>query len=154
MKDERHRLEVIVESMFRTFIFWEKDDAGIGAVIRFLHRIFSYSMIFFYVVIHTILPSYTMFLIFYLIYSCVWLHNVICGGCVVTNIEQRMLNDTKGFMDPIFDYFGIPNTVEYANPVFVLFSSVMMLFFTVEFISMTARHIRDWLCMPRCGIAG
>ena len=79
-----------------------------------------------------------------MIYGCVWLHNVICGTCVITNIERRMLGDEGGFMNPIFDLFGIPNTDELSNPIFVLIMTVMMLFFTIQLFGLGVRQLRIW----------
>ena len=103
--DEERWLPKILEDNFekilRVLCFWENDDKRIGIFIRFLHHSIIYICFIWYIIIHTFMPSYLLFLLFYCIAGLIWLQHIIVGGCIFSKIESRLIGDKKSFVDPI-----------------------------------------------------
>jgi len=137
-------IETSFECMLRRVIFWEKDDKKIGLMIRFIHYSFIYFMVFFYILNHTFLPSYFLFMIYYCIFLLMFIHHMICGGCILTVIENRMIGDKQCFIDPLLEIFHIPTTPEVSSGVFILISCLCMGFLTLELILRTTLSIQQW----------
>ena len=82
--DEERWLPKILEDNFekilRVLCFWENDDKRIGIFIRFLHHSIIYICFIWYIIIHTFMPSYLLFLLFYCIAGLIWLQHSILGS--------------------------------------------------------------------------
>jgi hypothetical protein len=137
-------METSLEFILRKAIFWEKDDKQIGRLIRFIHYGFMYCMTFLYILIHTFLPSYFIFVAYYFIFLIIFIHHIICGGCILTVIEQRLIGDNQCFIDPLLEIFHIPTTPEVSSGVFILLSCLFMGFITLELILRTTLSIQQW----------
>ena len=135
--ENQKRIETMVEKVMRTLFFWEKDEKRLGGIIRFCHYTFVFTMICFYIMLHTFLPSYGGFLIFYCFFVLVWVHHLICGGCVLTAIERRMIGDEKGFIDPLLEIFHIPTTPDVSRCCFMMITCSFMIIVTLELILLT-----------------
>jgi hypothetical protein len=136
--------EHFIEFLFRKIIFWENDDKRIGTIIRFFHNAFFYAMICIYIINHTILPSYFIFITFYLICLLVWLQHMICGDCVVHLIEHRLLGDKKGVLNPFMELFDI-HSDEYNTKILVMSSTIVVGMLTFEFFTRTIFLFQHWL---------
>jgi hypothetical protein len=137
-------VEHTVEYGLRKLIFWEEDEKRIGTIIRFFHTAASILMFFIYIVNHTVFPSYILFISFYMIYLLIWLQHIICGDCIVYNIEYRMLGDKKGVLTPFMDLFGIDSD-EYSSKILVMSSTIIMSMLTFELITRTIFLFKNWL---------
>jgi hypothetical protein len=130
-------MESVIESILRKLIFWEKEDKPVGRIIRFIHYGFMYFLIFFYLVNHTLLPSYGLFMIYYCIFLIIFIQHLICRGCVVTMIERRLLGDKQNFINPLLELFHVPTTPDVSHPVFMLLSCLFMCILTFELMLRT-----------------
>jgi hypothetical protein len=66
---------------------------------------------------------------------------LICGGCIITKVEQRLLKDNQCFIDPILEIFHIPTTPDVSNHVFIMLSCFLMANLTIEMIGRTVDMI-------------
>ena len=134
----------LFESFVRKLFFWEKEDRRIGGVLRFFHYCSSYFLILIYIINHTVYPSYWVLLIFYVTYFFIFIHHLICGGCIVTKVEHRLLKDQQCFIDPLLEIFHIPTTPEVSNRIFMMLSCFLMSIFTIEIIGRTIAECMKW----------
>ena len=65
-------IEDKVEKIIRKLLYWENDDKRIGIIIRRFHHFIIYSGITCYFMIHTVIPSYFIFLVLYIFWVLVW----------------------------------------------------------------------------------
>jgi hypothetical protein len=133
------------ETLIRKLFFWEADDKLIGKSIRFLHHSLVYIVLIWYIVIHTFIPSYILFVFFYLFCAIIWIQHVICDGCVFSKIERRLIGDTVSFVDPIMESFHIPITPESTVGIVKLGSTAVMFMLSFELLGRTITSIRSWL---------
>jgi hypothetical protein len=134
-----------VEYLLKRLFFWEDDQKKIGGLIRFLHHGIIYTLVAWYIMIHTALPSYFLFLIFYAIIFIIWLHHILIGGCVLSRLEQKFIGDTSSFVDPIMEAFHIPVTSESTEGIVILGSSLILAMLTFELIARTILNISSWV---------
>jgi hypothetical protein len=132
-----------VEKFFRKLLFWEKDDKHIGKIIRRLHHFIIYSGITCYFMIHTVIPSYFLFLVLYVFWGLVWLQHLLLGGCVIGNIENNLLGDTTGFITPIFDMLNINVSPKCMDNLIILISTLIVSILSYEFVIRTRRYIKS-----------
>lgn len=138
-------LEENLEKALRKIFFWEEDPKRIGNFIRFLHISLIYLSVIWYVLIHTFMPSYFLFLLFFIFVFLIWLQHCVCGGCLFSRIEQRLIGDTKSFVDPIMETFHIPITPESTDGVVLLGSTSLVIMLSCELILRTITNIRNYL---------
>lgn len=137
-------LEDNVEKLFRKVFFWEKDPKRIGIFIRFVHHSFMYICLIWYILVHTFMNSYLLFILFYLVIGLIWIQHCVVGGCLLNRIECRLIGDTKSFVDPILETFHIPITPESTDGFIILGSTFMMFILTCELVSRTIINISIW----------
>jgi hypothetical protein len=137
-------LEDKFEILLRTLFFWETDEKRIGICIRFLHHSLIYIVFLWFILIHTIMPSYILFLFFYCFVGIVWIQHWICWGCLFNKVERRLIGDTKSFVDPILETFHIPITSESTDGVVILGSTAVMFMLTFELLARTITSIQRW----------
>jgi hypothetical protein len=130
-------LTSFAESFIRKLCFWEKDDKRIGGILRFAHYCGSCFLILIYIINHTVYTSYWLLLVFYITYLFIFIHHLICGGCIITKVEQRLLKDNQCFIDPILEVFHIPTADDVSNHVFIMLSCFLMAILTIEMIGRT-----------------
>jgi hypothetical protein len=138
-------LEVWFERIVRWIFFWESDDKKLGVLLRFLHHSIVYCMGILYVLNHTIIPSYLLFCGLYICFFIIWVHHILTGGCLSSKVEQRLIGDSKSFVDPILEAFHIPITEKSTIGVVILGSTLVMGMLTFELTSRTILNIRHWL---------
>lgn len=137
-------IEHVVEYGLRKIIFWENDDKRIGIIIRFFHNAFFYLMGLIYIINHTIMPSFILFIIFYFLYLIIWLQHIICGDCIIHHIEHRLIGDKKGIISPFMELFNI-NSDEYNSKILVMSSTVVFGMLTFELISRAVLMFQNWI---------
>jgi len=137
-------IERAVEYVLRKLIFWENDDKRIGIIIRFFHNAFFYIMGCIYIINHTIMPSYFIFVIFYIIFFIIWVQHIICGDCVIHHIEHRLIGDKKGVLSPFMELFNI-NSDEYNSKILVMSSTLVVGMLTFELIARTTVMFQNWI---------
>jgi hypothetical protein len=137
----RKFIEKWVEIIFRTIFFWETDDKKIGKIIRLFHHGIVYFIVVWYIVIHTIFPSYFLLVWLYIIILITWLQHIICGDCIFSILEQKLIGDSQNFVDPLLEIFHMPVTSESAVGVTIMGSTLVLLVVTFELISRTILNI-------------
>ncbi len=138
-------LEKWTERGLRNLFFWETDDKKLGSLIRFLHHGIVYLTLIWYIVIHTLLPSYFLLVVLYGFILLIWIHHIICGGCLSSKIEQKLIGDSSSFVDPILQAFHMPVTPESTVGVTIMGSTLLVTFLTFEILSRTILNIKSWL---------
>jgi hypothetical protein len=137
-------IQIRGEAILRAIFFWEKDEKHLGLIVRGFHYSIVYSAVIMYVLIHIFYPSYWNLFSFFVFYSLIFFHHIICGGCMVTKMEQRLLGDRKCVTDPLLELFRIDATPDMSDSIFVLLSTFVMFFLTCEIICRSLLKFTDW----------
>ena len=133
-----------LEKLFRLLLFWEKDNKSIGRIIRFIHHFVIYIGIISYFLIHIFVPSFFVFLVYYSFWGITWLQHLILGGCVVADVESKLISDNNnGLIYPILNSFNVNITHESADGIVLLSSTLIMCILSCELISRTIRYMRS-----------
>jgi hypothetical protein len=138
-------LILILEPFLMKIFFWESDPIRIGKLIRVLHTNITYLLFFSIIAVHTIIPSYFLLVILYLIWFCVWAHHVLTGGCIISKIEQRLIGDKTSFIDPILEVFNIPVTPQTTTGAIVMGSTLILFMMTLELSVRTVLTLNSYL---------
>jgi hypothetical protein len=136
-----------LENILRKIFFWESDDKRLGGLIRFLHHGLVYIMFAWYIVCHTFVPSYFLFVVFYIIIILVWIQHLLVGGCVLSRLERKFIGDDKSFVDPIMEAFHIPVTPQSTEGFVVLGSTGVAAMLTFELAARTILNIKSWVSL-------
>jgi len=133
-----------LEKLFRLIFFWEKDNKSIGKIIRFIHHFVIYIGIISYFLIHIFVPSFFIFLVYYSFWGITWLQHLILGGCVVADVESKLISDNNnGLIYPILNLFNVDITHESADGIVLLSSTLIMCILSCELLSRTIRYMRS-----------
>ena len=135
----------IIEPLFKKLFFWETDPIRIGKLIRLLHTNSMYILFFSIIAVHTIIPSYFLLLIIYIIYFFVWVHHILTGGCIISKLEQRLIGDSDSFIDPILEVFNIPITPQTTSGAVIMGSSIILFMMTLEISARTIMTLNSYL---------
>lgn len=134
------------EKFLRFILFWEKDDQRLGKIIRLIHHFIVYSGIIGYFIIHTVASSYFIFVLFYLFWGLIWLQHMIFGGCIVSDIETKLIGAMgEGIILPILDIFHINVTPESGDGIVLLSSTIVICILSCELFSRTIGGVRTFL---------
>ena len=134
----------ILEKFFRLILFWEKDNKTIGKIIRSFHHFVIYIGIISYFLIHIFVPSFFVFLLYYSFWGITWLQHLILGGCIVADIESKLINDNNnGLIYPILNLFNVNITLESADGIVLLSSTLIMCILSCELVLRTIRYIQS-----------
>ena len=134
------------EKFLRFILFWENDDQRLGKIIRLIHHFIVYSGIIGYFIIHTVASSYFIFVLFYLFWGLIWLQHMIFGGCIVSDIETKLIGkEGEGIILPILDIFHISVTPESGDGIVLLSSTIVICILSCELFSRTIGGVRTFL---------
>jgi len=144
----REKLKQYIESgleyVLRLIFFWEKEDKRLGKLMQFGHNVFVYVMAIIYVILSIWSQSYFGFLLYVTVFGMIWVHHLICGGCVWTEIERRLVGESKCITDPLLELFHIPITPETSSGTFMMLSCIFMAILTMQLSSKTVSIVRHW----------
>jgi hypothetical protein len=116
-------------------LFWETDKERKGKLLRWVHHFMSYALLIMIVVSHTIYPAFwlqTMILGFCIL---VWLQHITCNGCVLSKVEQKLIGDSKSFIDPFVEIFHIEPTHQITIAILILGSTIGVALLSLEWIA-------------------
>lgn len=123
-----------VEWCVHRVFFWESDNEKKGRILRAIHHFVSYALITMVLISHTIYPAFWL-------QSCVlgcsmlvWIHHVLTNGCVVSKVEQRLLQDEESFMDPYLELFRVKTDNASKNGLLTMGSTIAVGLLTLEWI--------------------
>jgi hypothetical protein len=88
------------------------------------------------IISHTLLPSsFLLLLTVYIVCVTIWLQHIITGGCIISKIEQKLLEDDRSFVDPFLKIFNIQITRETTIGVTVMGSTTVVALLGLEVFS-------------------
>ncbi len=118
-----------------SLLFWEDNPKRKGKILRSFHHFFMHALLVMIIISHTLYPSFFLQTIILGICICIWIQHVLTNGCVVSKVEQKLLDDSENFVDPILELFHITPTREISIAVVILGSTLTTLLLTLEWIS-------------------
>jgi len=116
-------------------IFWEKDDAQKGRIIRVIHYFLGFALIFLVVFSHLIYPTFWLQTVALGLVTSVWLQHITCNGCVSSKVEQKLIGDTSSFVDPVFQLFKLEPSQELAIFTLIIISTMATNILWLEWIA-------------------
>jgi len=146
----RKWMEPIVEYGCRCILFWENDDIKIGILIREIHNAIVHGVIFSYILVHTLYPSYWLLCILWIIMGITWVHHILIGSCIFTRIEQRLIGVKTTISDYLLELFHIPLTNENTMGFTVCISTFLFITLSFELCSRTILNVSSFL--PRSSL--
>ena len=116
-------------------LFWEEDPVRKGKLVRYIHDFMSNTMIVLIVISHTLYPAFWLQTIVLFICVIVWLQHLVCNGCVISKVEQKLIGDTRSFAAPFLEVFHIEPTKELGSAMIIMGSTLVVFFLGLEWIA-------------------
>jgi hypothetical protein len=116
-------------------LFWEEDPVRKGKLVRYIHDFLSNTMIVLIVISHTLYPAFWLQSIVLFICVIVWLQHLVCNGCVISKVEQKLIGDTRSFAAPFLEVFHIEPTKELGSAMIIMGSTLVVFFLGLEWIA-------------------
>lgn len=116
-------------------IFWEKDDAQKGKILRIVHYCMGYSLIFLVAFSHLIYPAFWLQTVTLFLVTSVWIQHITCNGCVSSKVEQKLIGDTTSFIDPVLQLFKLQPSQELTIFTLILISTMATNILWLEWIA-------------------
>ena len=116
-------------------LFWEDDPVRKGKLVRYIHDFLSNTMIVLIVISHTLYPAFWLQTIVLFICVIVWLQHLVCNGCVISKVEQKLIGDTRSFAAPFLEVFHIEPTKELGSAMIIMGSTLVVFFLGLEWIA-------------------
>lgn len=135
----------ILEPLFKNLFFWETDPVRIGKLIRVIHTNSMYMLFFSIIIVHTVVPSYFLLVLIYILCFCVWVHHILTGGCIISKLEQKLIGDSSSFVDPILEVFNIPITPQTTSGAVVIGSTLIIFMMSLELCARTVLNVRQYI---------
>jgi hypothetical protein len=123
-------------------LFWEKDDAQKGKILRFAHYFVGYGIIFLVAFSHLIYPAFWLQTMALALVTLVWLQHITCNGCVSSKVEQKLIGDTNSFIDPILQLFKLEPTQELAVFTLIVITTMSTNILWMEWIARVHHKLR------------
>jgi hypothetical protein len=143
------KTELWLKILFRWIFFWESDEKKLGTLLRLFRHSFIYSLGISLVLVHTLVPSYWLFLCIYGILALIWIQHLVYGDSIVNQIEKEWIGDNTCFVEPFLEAFHMPVTDETTRGVTIMTSTLLMIFLTLELTSRTILNINHYLSYLR-----
>jgi len=140
----RKWMEPIVEYGCRCILFWESDDKTIGMLIRTIHTAAVHGVLFLYILVHTLFPSYWLLCMLWCIIGLSWLHHILTGCCIFTRIEQRLMGVKTTISDYLLELFHIPVTNENTMGFTICMSTLLCILLSFELFSRTLLNVNSF----------
>lgn len=123
------------EWLVHTLMFWETDDERKGKILRWVHHSGTNFLVALIVFSHLIYPKFWLQTL--VLYFCilVWIQHILCNGCVISKVEQKLLGDSKSFIDPVLELFHLQPTKELSIAVLILGSTLGVSLLSLEWIA-------------------
>ena len=116
-------------------LFWEEDPVRKGKIVRYIHDFMSNALIVLIVISHTLYPAFWLQTIVLCICVLVWLQHLVCNGCVISKVEQKLIGDTRSFAAPFLEVFHIEPTKELGSAMIIMGSTLVVFFLGLEWIA-------------------
>lgn len=116
-------------------LFWETDNVKKGHILRFFHNLFSYGLATMIIISHTLYPAFWLQTILLWLCVLVWIQHVLTHGCVISKVEQKLIQDETSLIDDILDLFRIEATEYSKRGILTLGSTVVVFCLSLEWIA-------------------
>jgi len=116
-------------------LFWETDNERKGKLLRWVHHFMSNALLIMIVISHTIYPAFWLQTIILGFCLLVWLQHVTCNGCVLSKVEQKLIGDSKSFIDPFVEIFHIVPTQQITIAILILGSTLGVIMLSLEWVA-------------------
>jgi hypothetical protein len=136
-------MEPFVETCFRNLFFWETDDKQIGFLIRSFHSNILFIILIVYWISHTVIHSYWLLWVLWVVVGLIWLQHILTGCCIPTQIERRLIGDTVSVLDPMLRFFNVPTSKD--NNWAIFMSTTIFIVQSLELYSRTVVNIQSFL---------
>jgi len=133
------------ETAIRCLIFWESDDKNIGIILQMCHHAFFYSMMVWYIYLHTFSDSYLQYVLFCCIFFLVWIQHIFARICLFFNIEPTLPGNYSSIIDNILHIFHITPSKDISHGILLLISSLIMVMLSFELLSRTIACIKHFI---------
>ncbi len=129
-----HQAVEWLEWAVHRILFWEEDDARKGRIVRAIHHLCSNALLTLIVVSHTIYPAFWLQTVLLGFCTIVWIQHVVTHGCIISKVEQRLIGDTKSFIDPYLELFRVEATPESKSGLLTMGSTIGVAVLSLEWI--------------------
>lgn len=120
-----------MEWIVHKVLFWESDNEKKGRIVRALHHAVSYGILTMVIVAHTLYPAFWLQTVLLVICGIIWIHHILTHGCVVSKVEQKLIQDTGSFLDPFLELFDIEATERSKQGILMLGSTCCIFMLTL-----------------------
>ena len=95
------------EWLVHIILFWESDNKKKGRILRAVHNAGVYALLTLIIVSHVIYPAFWFQSIVFGFCLLVWIQHILTNGCVISKVEQRLLEDENSFLDPYLELLNV-----------------------------------------------
>lgn len=117
-------MEEWTEWLVHRVFFWEDDNKKKGRILREIHHLISYALLTLIVISHTIYPAFWLQTLLLFICTLIWMHHIATHGCIISKVEQKLLEDSQSFLDPFLELCGI-DVDEYSKQGILMLGSTL-----------------------------
>lgn len=140
------------EWLVHRILFWETDDKKKGRILRAIHHFLSYALLTLIVISHTIYPAFWLQTLLLFLSTLVWIHHIATHGCVLSKVEQKLLDDSQSFLDPFLELYGVEADEHSKQGILMFGSTLGVTFLTLEWFGRVhhklfsiAKHVQTQL---------
>lgn len=116
-------------------LFWETDNVKKGHIVRAFHHAGSYSFITLIIISHTIYPAFWFQTVVLFAFLLIWAHHILTHGCILSKIEQKLIQDESSLVDPYFELFDIKTDEHSKQGILMLGSTILAGALSLEWVS-------------------
>ena len=114
------------EWLVHIILFWESDNKKKGRILRAVHNAGVYALLTLIIVSHVIYPAFWFQSIVFGFCLLVWIQHILTNGCVISKVEQRLLEDENSFLDPYLELLNVKTDNDSKPGILILISTVVM----------------------------
>jgi hypothetical protein len=126
-------------------LFWETDNKVKGRILRAFHHAATYALLTLMIVAHTLYPVFWFQTTMVFVYAIVWFQHILTNGCVISKVEQKLLEDESSFIDPFLELFHIKSDEESKPGLLILGSTVVMICLGLEWVARVVHKLKRFL---------
>lgn len=138
MKEEAiHWLRWLTDKVF----FWETENKKKGEMLRYVHNLFVDSMLVMIIINFTLYRSYILQTILLGLMILIWLQHILLWTCVVTDVEQQLIEDDKCVVGPWLQFLRLEPTHENTTAIMIVVSTIATGLLLLSWLSRTIHRV-------------
>ena len=138
MKEQAiHWLRWLTDKVF----FWETENKKKGEMLRYVHNLFVDSMLVMIIINFTLYRSYILQTILLGIMILICLQHILLWTCVVTDVEQQLIQDDKCVVGPWLQFLRLEPTHENTTAIMIVISTIATGLLLLSWLSRTIHRI-------------